>query len=204
MWHERIAGIATCLGVKTGILTIAVVYCCGGWTSRAVSKLSYLRPSVNLFNLRNQSSFQNNPNEDSIFCVQTALFEPKIAPTSVPIQINMSDDNSLVAALSPFYIGLGVPMEASAEAGNIQMCALVGHGGRLKPCKASKKQYSYRRDIAFICRTRYPSQLCSRWPASPNQSVRQICSEEVCSVKKQYDNSKAKVHLNHFCCDERP
>ena len=29
-------------------------------------------------------------------------------------------------------------MEASVEAGNIQMCALVGHGGRLKPCKASK------------------------------------------------------------------
>ena len=136
------AGIASCLGVKTGIRTIGVaiisIYCCGGWTSRAVSKLSYLRPSVKLFNLRNQSSCQNNPNEDSILCVQTALFDPKIAPTSVPIQINMSDDNSLVAELSRFYIGLGVPMEASVEAGNIQMCGLVGHEGRLKPCKASK------------------------------------------------------------------
>ena len=139
VWHERMAGIATCLGVKTGIQTIGVaksIYCCGGWTPNAVENVvsSSLCGAVQ-FAQSEQLPKQSKRGVD-ILCANGIVRPEDCADFNT--RSNISDDKSLVATLSRYCIGLGVPMEATVETGNAQMCALVGHGGRFKPFVASK------------------------------------------------------------------
>ena len=110
------AGIASCLGVKTGIRTIGVaksIYCCGGWTPRLVETVV-----------------------SSALCEAVQFAQSEQLPKQSKRGVDILCANRIVRPED--CIGLGVSMEASVEAGNIQMCALVGHGGRFKPFQASK------------------------------------------------------------------
>ena len=87
------AGIASCLGVTTGIRTIGVarsIYCCGGWTSRAVEAVisSALCEAVQ-FAQSEQLPKQSKRGLD-ILCANR-LVRPENC-TDVSANSNMSDD----------------------------------------------------------------------------------------------------------------
>ena len=131
------AGIASCLGVKTGIPTIGVaksIYCCGGWTPDTVQHVV----SLSLYEaVKFATDRLPKRSERGFVILRRNAFRPEYC-SSVDAEADELDKRSLVEQLSLYCCGLGVPMEATVEAGSIQMCALVVHGGRFKPFQPTK------------------------------------------------------------------
>jgi len=139
VWHERMAGIATCLGVKTGIPTLGVgksVYCCGGWTPKTVEQIisTSLATAVEF---QQKSQLAKRANDDVKILCDLRVVRPADF-LEAGTENKKYDDRTLTDKLSKYCSGLAVPLGATVENGTVRMCALVAHAGRMKPFQASK------------------------------------------------------------------
>lgn len=148
VWHCRNSGIASCLGIRTGIPTIGVgksVYCCRGWDTTLVDCAVFL----GLRETTNAAATDYN-DIDELEYMKDFVWFYKLLRINDKDLLSAKEKNykSTIGSIARSFIeklsmmkkciGVAIPMEAMLANGkSVQMCALVGHGGRIKPFQAS-------------------------------------------------------------------
>jgi len=143
--HERRAGLATFVGVRTSIPTIGVgktLYCTDGLRVDLVEEgvASKLAQLVEHLEQRDDCASTDDP------CRQTSCIichapitpdekSPKLNSNSVKEDVERPSLIGLVQAISAHCEGLAIPLKGTS--GGILAAALVGHGGKITKKKQS-------------------------------------------------------------------
>jgi deoxyinosine 3'endonuclease (endonuclease V) len=138
--HERRAGIASFLGVRTNMRTIGVgksLYCMDGLDKNVV--LEGIESKVDKF-LKESHKFEENAKVQSkqeVVVIDNSTIRPKKDGSSstsrVPTNASATKNEQYtqnVKMMSKFCNGLAMPLQG--KSGRVLAAAIVGHGGRIK------------------------------------------------------------------------
>lgn len=147
-WHERKAGIASFVGVKTGIPTIGVgksFYSIDGIMQKADvfrdvrwALSEWYDTMIVMGGGNNNDGHDINDNGGSRHC-GTLILDTVAIPTGALNNADKIDDN-ILASLSQISNGIAIPMKGCAignDSREILAYALIGHGGRKNTTKIS-------------------------------------------------------------------
>jgi len=151
IFHARHAGIATFLGVRTGIPTIGVgktLYYAGGWTREVLAGLlddAFRRIRSHLEEVSNESGETEGTSESSRHLPIVMKKSPCTPSSAVATSGGAPTDRvAVLETLRNRYQGIALQMGCDSEllqsSFPVLACALVGHGGRTITTTATKKK----------------------------------------------------------------
>ena len=192
IFHERRAGIASFLGVRTGIQTIGVaksLYCMDGITKEVV--LDGLQKTVHAFHAcrdcppvecgvvdDNDEDKDHDEDKEVVFCTRPIVCKPKDESTNMsssssssimkePTTSTIPTLGESIQKLNPYY-GMAIPIQG--KSGDILAAALVGHGGRIITGKKGKGKQKQKQ-----CGTKIPIFISIGHNISLQEAI-QICA----------------------------
>mmetsp|Transcript_15876 Transcript_15876/g.43843 ORF Transcript_15876/g.43843 Transcript_15876/m.43843 type:complete len:364 (-) Transcript_15876:1003-2094(-) len=128
IFHQRHAGIATCLGIRTQIPTIGIgktLYHVGGWTKDVMTHMM-----DRMFQSLDAQDTNAQGKEHEMILLRKDAWIPDIDQDAAQPRVDRCDVLKRLAVM-----GIAVPMGVHASSGFASQfptvaCALVGHGGR--------------------------------------------------------------------------